>query len=183
MTMPVTDLVDSTRRIEQEADAQQAAAAAEQAEAEQARAEAEQRASAAAAAALAARRQAGRRVRETLQALTAEVRAAREEAVSAVHTGEGDPLALWLAYRRLNATNRGRWDALGEEYRRVTGGSEPPPGNWGPQIIPAPELGLPSPETFDQFLTAEVVRVDQASRSAAKRETIAEIRTARQVPS
>jgi hypothetical protein len=179
-TSTLDHLLATADTIEQQTAARRAALAAEHASARAAAEQAEALADQLATEERAAVLNGGRQFITEMRRLTTEVRAARKAAATAVHTGDGDPLTLWLSYRRIRARNQGSWLALAGQYHRVVG-SEAPPGAWGPPVIRDGDEAE-RPETFADFLTAEIVAAEREIRRQQKADTAATIGARRGIP-
>lgn len=177
MTTSIVEIIRNAKQVEQATEQQTAAAKAKATKAEQAAADIKQAAADAVEAERLARANLGGQYMTAMRELTDAVAQARVQAAAAVRDG-GDVLGLWLSYRRLRATNKGRWEALKYEYERATG-HRPPPGNWGPPLRPDPDQTIPT-ETFGQFLHAVMVEAEQRIEGDEYSTTWDEITAARE---
>lgn len=172
----IVEIIREAQLAEQATDQAAAAAKAKTAKAEQAAAAVDQAAAAAAAAEQQARAKLNTQYTSVLRTLTADVRHARDDAAAAIRDG-GDAISAWVAYRKLRATNRGKWEAIKSEYQRATG-HRPPPGDWGPPLQPDPTQTLPA-ETFQDFLQAVTAATERDVEGAEYGTTWDEILAAR----
>jgi multidrug efflux pump subunit AcrA (membrane-fusion protein) len=165
-TIPIAAIVEASRQAEQQAELAQQQAAERRAEAETARRQADElEASVAEATKPQWTNPAVEALYALMRSLTNEVAQARGAAVEAVRTGGEPALEAWLRYRRLRAHNKGTWQAVSSEHWRLTH-RPPPPGNWGPDLLPA-EYGNLAAETFEQFVTGVLDRVEREIHDAA----------------
>lgn len=158
----VTDLIDAIRSANAENEERERLQNERAQRAEQLKLEADQ--AAAEAAALAnVKRSGSSDLLRILRGLTSEVSEARRTAVTAVREGQ-DPVGVWTRYRLLRARNYGKWQAYQTLYARLSGNHRPPPGAWGPVMVPGQwdmDMGG-QPEGFVAFLQAAVLEAEGA---------------------
>lgn len=177
ITVDPTALAARAREVETLAAAERAKAAEQASKAEAAQAKAQAARAAAEQAEAAARNRAGSELLGQMRAFGNEVRAAERAAVDAIETDPHAVLGLWIAWQALRADRMGKWDALAEQYQRVTG-RPAPPGSWGYEGSGRRERysgsverdpTLPgAPETFADWLTRTIARSTTRIRTEAK---------------
>jgi hypothetical protein len=144
-------------------------------------AEAQQAADKAAESAEAARRvetgrgTAGSPIMPLLRDLSRQLDDARQAALTAVRTGDGNALESWLAYRRLGAALKGRWSLAAAKYTSATGLNAPEGPRMPSLVNHAGRLGdgvMPA-EDFSVFLVralevSEKQILDEAFQAALR---------------